>query len=330
MANSLLDSILQALDQRERAGFSGMDAAYRVFNGFYESEFDMAVDRYGSTLVVFNYADPPDLLSQSIREIIGVLPGRLPGIDSVLVKTRAGDLESRRGVLAYGDHLTTAITENGVRYAIDLRLNQDASFYLDTRNLRVWLKGHSAGGSVLNCFAYTGSLGAAALAGGARQVQQLDLSQKFLNLAQKTYSLNGYPVKREDFLTGDFFQITSRLRRQGAQFDCVVLDAPFFSHNARGMVNIQQQPARLINKVRPLVKDGGRLVAINNSLFLSGADYLRSLEILGKDGCLEVEEIIEVPGDVAGFENPLVRVPPCDPSPFNHPTKIAILRIRKK
>lgn len=97
------------------------------------------------------------------------------------------------------------MNEFGVRYALDLTMNQDASIYLDTRNLRGWLLSNSRGKRVLNTFAYTGSLGAAALAGGAVQVVQLDLNARFMLLARRTYALNGFQSRDQDFLTGDFF-----------------------------------------------------------------------------------------------------------------------------
>jgi 23S rRNA (cytosine1962-C5)-methyltransferase len=43
-----------------------------------------------------------------------------------------------------------------------------------------------------------------------------------------------------------------------------------------------------------------------------------------------LEEIIPVPEDVTGFPQTIFRRPPSDPTPFNHPTKIAILRVKNK
>ena len=87
---------------------------------------------------------------------------------------------------------------------------------------------------------------------------------------------------------------------------------------------------RLINKVRPLIRDGGYLVAINNALFLSGADYMGSLDKLCADGYLAVEMLIPVPSDMTGYPQTVVNLPPTDPAPFNHPTKIAVLRVRRR
>ena len=87
----------------------------------------------------------------------------------------------------------------------------------------------------------------------------------------------------------------------------------------------------MINKLRPLVADGGWLISINNALYLSGVEYMESLEALCGDGYLEIEEIIPVPETFCGWtESPLKEIYPADPSPFNHPTKIVVLKVRRK
>jgi 23S rRNA (cytosine1962-C5)-methyltransferase len=95
-------------------------------------------------------------------------------------------------------------------------------------------------------------------------------------------------------------------------------------------VDLVGDPARLVNKLRPLVRDGGRLVAINNALFTSGREYIGALERLGADRFLAVEEIIAVPEDVCGYPATRLSTLPADPAPFNHATKIAVLRVKKR
>jgi 23S rRNA (cytosine1962-C5)-methyltransferase len=230
----------------------------------------------------------------------------------------------------FGSSPDQRIIENGVTYALDLLMNQDAGFYVDTRNLRAWLKAHSTGKSVLNTFAYTGSLGVAALAGGARQVMQIDRSGKFLALAQRSAALNGMDVSRMTSKAVDFFVGVAQMKRNRQSFDTVILDPPFFSITEHGRVDQVNEATRLINKARPLVKDGGRLIVVNNALFLSGKEFIDALEALGRDGYLRIEEIIPIPQDVTGYETTRVGRLPADPAPFNHSTKIAVLQISRK
>ena len=55
-----------------------------------------------------------------------------------------------------------------------------------------------------------------------------------------------------------------------------------------------------------------------------------TLEALCASGYLTIEDLIPVPEDITGYPSTVVGVPPCDPSPFSHPTKIVILRVRRK
>ena len=128
---------------------------------------------------------------------------------------------------------------------------------------------------------------------------------------------------------GDFAAV-SRLKRTNQLFDCVIIDPPFFSTSAQGTVDLLSESARLINKVRPLLADGGRIVAVNNALFLPGADYLRTLQELCFDGYVSIEELLPIPDDCIGYPGTRVRPLPVAPAPFNHATKIAILRVKRK
>jgi 23S rRNA (cytosine1962-C5)-methyltransferase len=319
------------------------EAALRLFNGFLEGLPDLVVDLYAQTLVIYDYAgyaagSHPEDESQpgaagrlTVEEAVRFFTQKLPWIQAVLMKTRNDpDEQSRRGRVVFGERLDRRIRENGIWYAIDLSLNLDASLYLDTRGLRGWARDMLAGKRVLNTFAYTGSLGVAAVAGGAREVIQTDLNRRFLNLAKDSYALNGFPVHRADFRSGDFWVQTSQLTRAGELFDCVFVDPPFFSVTERGTVDLIANSQRVINKVRPLVGDGGWLVAINNALFFSGAEYWRLLEELCRDGYLSIEGTIPVQADFTGYPQTRVGDPPVNPAPFNHTTKIAILRVQRK
>jgi 23S rRNA (cytosine1962-C5)-methyltransferase len=298
-------------------------SALRLFNGFLEGDPDLAVDLYGSSLVLHVHANPPESAAEKAQAAWQFYLTELPWLQVVVVKARSSPaLDTRRGVLVYGDKPDRKVCENGVWYAVDL--------LLDTRRLRAWAKTNLAGKRVFNTFAYTGSLGVAAQAGGAAQVVQTDLSRRFLNLAKTSYTLNGFPIHKEDFIAGDFWQVVSTFKRRGELFDCVFIDPPFFSATDKGRVDLVGQSQRVINKVRPLVSDGGWLVAINNALFLSGQDYLHLLEELCAGGYMQIEELLDVPPDFTGYPQTITTALPADPAPFNHATKIAVLRVRQK
>jgi 23S rRNA (cytosine1962-C5)-methyltransferase len=305
------------------------ESAFRLFNGFYEGYPDLALDIYGSTLVIHNYADDPSQNKNVIQETTSYLRNNLNWLRAGVLKARNGRTqEEKKGIVFFGEKPNTKIKEYGVWYVINLTLNRDASFYLDTRNLRKWLLDNTQNKSVLNTFAYTGSLGVAATAGGASLTVQTDRNGLFLNLAKDSYSLNGFPIHKKDFIAQDFFPTVAKFKSTKQFFDCVIIDPPFFSTTAKGKVDLENDSTRLINKVRPLINDGGTLIAINNALYVSGQEYMQTLEGLCKDGYLSIRELILVPDNFIGLNQ--IGKPITDPAPFNHSTKIAILDVRRK
>jgi 23S rRNA (cytosine1962-C5)-methyltransferase len=330
MTTSTVISLLEkALASRAPIIDPKNESAFRLFNGFTEGCPDLIIDMYAATAVIYNYASNPEDSAPLVQEAQQFLTTSMPGLRTILLKTRnSSNQEEKRGKILFGTELDKKIKEHGVWYSINLTLNRDASLYLDTRNLRKWIIENLKDKSLLNTFAYTGSFGVAARKGGASRVVQIDLDRDFLNIAKTSYSLNGFPIQKGNFISRDFFEQVSNLKRNNTFFDCVIIDPPFFSTTSKGRVDQEKESARLINKVRPLINDGGYLIAINNALYVSGNEYLQTLEELCKDGYLKIRELIPVPEDFTGY-NP-VGNPITDPSPFNHSTKIAILDVKRK
>ena len=327
-----LEPVLETIQSATLRRTNGPDLpeAFRLFNGFYEGAPGLVLDRYGSALVILDHT-PEAQYGDLAKNISAWALENLAGLEAVLLKQRGGSDEAqKKGQFLAGDHLPDQITEFGVHYALDLQMNQDAGFYLDTRPLRRWLLDNSAGKRILNTFAYTGSLGVAAGVGGAAEVTQTDISKKFLQFAQKSWDLNELPSKSQRILPDDFFRVAGRLRNMDHLFDIVILDPPFFSTTGAGRVDLQNESTRLINKIRPLVAHEGRMIVINNALFLSGADFMAELERLCQSEYLSFERMIPIPEDITGYPDTIASPPPVDPAPFNHPTKIAILKVTRK
>lgn len=329
------DAVERLLERALRAREAWFDdtheSALRLFHGFTEGDPGLVIDLYARTLVLHVYAE--DILAGQARAAAAqaYLLNALPWLRAVVRKTRSSpDGRERSGVLTFGDAPDRKVCENGVWYALDLLMHADASLYLDTRLLRAWAKENLGAKRVLNTFAYTGSLGVAARAGGAQRVLHIDRNRRFLNLAKESYALNDFPIANRDFVAGDFWEQAGRLRNQGALFDCVIVDPPFFSITAAGRVDLVREAHRVINKVRPLAAHDGWLVVINNALYVSGQAYLELLNGLCAGGYLRIETLVPVPQDFTGFPQTRVGQLPTDPAPFSHSTKIAILRVRRK
>ena len=324
----MIGELLHSALQRRQSLIAESDplhrGACRLFNGFTEGNSDLVIDLMGRTAVIHDYGKTA-LDECYVRSF---LLENLDFLRAIILKIRNSTVDSERcGRLIYGEKADTFIEEHQVRYAVDLFMNHDNGFYADTRNLRQYLLENMQNKSVLNTFAYTGSLGVAAAAGGASMVLQSDLSNKFLQTAYRSASLNGLTFTRKNFKFGDFFPVVSALRKEQAKFDCVIVDPPFFSRTAKGVIDQANNPLGVINKVRPLVAAGGVLIAVNNSLYLSGSEFQAKLESICSDKYLAIEKFIPIPEDYCFCSDPAQRYYPADPAPFNHPTKIAVLRV---
>jgi 23S rRNA (cytosine1962-C5)-methyltransferase len=318
---------------RQRSGLlnSEFTNVIRLFNGFLEGEPRWVIELFGETLVINDNLNIPSDDLQIVRDLSLLYSDWIPALKSVLYKHRyAKDPQLKKGVLIRGERLNNKIRELGIHYFIDLQINQDSSFYLDTRYLRAWLLQHMNGKSVLNTFAYTGSLGVAALAGGASKVVQVDLNRKFLEISHQSCALNGFSTHSMKLIAGDFYRVIGNYRHSGKLFDCVIIDPPHFSTTTAGRVDLVNESTRLINKVRPLVAHNGYLIIVNNALFLSGERFMQELEELCQGPYLEIDRIIPVPQDVIGYPETIVAQLPVEIQPFNHSTKIVILSVQRK
>lgn len=330
MENSLIEQLVTTAIHRRRTLLSADPAhrqALRLCNGFTEELPELAIDLLGRTAVIHDYSST----TVDRKNLAELLHRELDFLQAVLHKQRNSEnAAERNGILISGTRTDNYIVEHNVRYAVDLTMNHDNSFYSDTRFLRKYLLENSQNKRVLNTFAYTGSLGIAAAAGRASMVLQTDLSGKFLQTAYRSASLNGLNFSRKNFRCGDFFPVVGALRKLHTQFDCVIVDPPFFSRTAKGTIDLANNPLNVINKLRPLIADNGIMIVVNNALYLSGQDFLQKLASICDGTYLCLESFISIPEDFC-YSNQSTSTPyPADPSPFNHPTKIVILRIHTK
>jgi len=334
-------TLLRAIERRESAMPALFDephtSALRLFNGFTEGDPSLSIELFARCAVLYDYSASPDGDALKARAACELLCARYPWIECVLWKRRNAEEPSvRNGFLLRGERaqLPSHVEEGDespVKYAVDLMLNRDASFYVDAGALRAWLRRSCEGRSVLNTFAYTGSLGVAARAGGASRVVQVDRSAKFLALAKKSFALNGWAEpSRSDVIVDDFFRAVGRLKAQSRLFDDVIVDPPFFSHSTAGTVDLEAEPLRMLDKVQPLVAHGGRVVLVNNALFLSGERWMEAIRSRCAKGYLSVREVIDVDPCSQGWPTESASAWPADPAPFAHPTKIVVLDVRRK
>lgn len=183
-------------------------------------------------------------------------------------KSRAKEgLPVRKGVVigTEPDDTIYAREEGQVYIPVDIKNGHKTGAYLDQRLSRIKAGSLSKGASVLNCFSYTGGFGLWALKGGAKRIENVDVSEHALNAAKTGVAFNHLDPGRCKFLKKDVFAYLREQVENGAKYDLVILDPPKFAENAanlkkacRGYQDINRLGLKLVAK-------GGHLLTFSCS-----------------------------------------------------------------
>ncbi len=118
------------------------------------------------------------------------------------------------------------MTENGLKFKVNLVSGHKTGSYLDQRVNRLLVRELAESKDVLDCFCYSGGFTVNALTGGARSITSVDSSAEALRLCQENIDLNPLPVYHHSLLEGDVFPQLRKFRDETRSFDLIILDPP--------------------------------------------------------------------------------------------------------
>jgi 23S rRNA (guanine2445-N2)-methyltransferase / 23S rRNA (guanine2069-N7)-methyltransferase len=129
------------------------------------------------------------------------------------------------------------------------------------------LRAVAGGKRFLNLFAYTGTATVYAAAGAASATTTVDLSNTYLDWAQRNLELNRLGGRQHRFVQADCREWLDRNAREGGRYDLIFLDPPTFSNSKRmeGVLDIERDHATLIDACMRLLASGGLLVFSTNA-----------------------------------------------------------------
>ena len=166
---------------------------------FGEADFlpGIVVDKFSDVLVVESLALGIDrlkhLLLKSLKRVLEEDGIKIRGIyerSDAKVRLQEG-MERYKGFIGEPFDTKVEITENGVRYQVDVQDGQKTGFFLDQKNNRAAIHKLCPGKRVLDCFTHTGSFALNAGIAGAREVTGLDISEFALQQARDNAKRNG-------------------------------------------------------------------------------------------------------------------------------------------
>jgi 23S rRNA (cytosine1962-C5)-methyltransferase len=342
---SLAHHVQAAIERRQpllaQLHTEGTDCV-RLLHGVAEGAPGVTVDRYGPILLVQTWRAP--LADGELDAVAGAANDALASATNDALGTTLTPCWNHRGDGPGGSARADAVLEApighelGIAYDVRPRhRGQDPLLFLDLRAGRRWVKAEARDRRVLNLFAYTCGVGVAALAGGAREVVNVDFASSALAVGRANAARNFGDEVVEDggrFVTigDDVIPVVRQfaglamptrgkrarafMHREARQFDIVVLDPPRWAKGRYGAVDVVRDYAALFKPALLATAPGGAVLATNHVPEVDRAEWLASLERCAtKAGRpLAALDVIEPEAD---FPSPDAR----------HPLKIALARL---
>ena len=242
---------------------------------FGEADFlpGLVVDKFSDVLVVQSLALGIDRMKETIicllKEVLEEDGVSIRGVyerSDAKVRLQEG-MERIKGFLGEPFDTLVQITENGVKYQVDVKDGQKTGFFLDQKYNRLAIQKLCKGAEVLDCFTHTGSFALNAGIAGAAHVTGVDASELAVHQAQENAKLNGLENTVE-FLCEDVFELLPELEKEGKKFDVIILDPPAFTKSRNSVKNAVKGYREINLRAMKLVKDGGFLATCSCSHFM--------------------------------------------------------------
>ncbi len=244
----------------KRVALRAETTAFRAINGESDGLPAVVVDVFADVVVVQTYSAGTDALGRFAAAYVA----RAVGARHVIAKPArrrvgtSGDAPPPR-VLCGAPPEEVAFREGALTFTARPLSGQKSGTFLDLRGLRRHLAASKTldGKRVLNLFAYTGTLGRAAEAAGAREIWQVDRSVAALELGEKLHAAD---ASKYTWIAADIFQWLPELPAT-EQFDLVIVDPPSMTSRIAQVPDVLSTFGRLYKMAARHVAPGGAIIA---------------------------------------------------------------------
>lgn len=283
------ERLLAAYEWRKRV--VGKAETYRLVHAEGDWLPGLIIDRYGDAFALQTLSRGMDTLKELWVELLIELfePRLMVERNDVKVRQLEG-LPMKSGILYQKPGANAAtefqITENGIKYWVDLIGGQKTGAFLDQRENRAAARRYARGRG-LDCFSFHGSF-ALHLAKGCDSVTALDMSAPAIERAARNAELNR--LSNVEFIEANVFDKLAEYDSRGERFDTIVLDPPAFAKN-RGAIGAALRGYKEINlRALRLLNPGGVLMTCSCSYHVDEALFLEML----KDAATDAGKMIQI------------------------------------
>ena len=272
----------------------------RVVFGEADSLPGVTVDRFGPILSVqilsYGMEKRKELLARLLVETLQADGQVIEGVflrNDVALREKEGLSEGKGWLevpgLVHPEKAETVITENGVRYHVDVENGQKTGFFLDQKLNRRRVAQLAKGRRVLDCFTHTGSFALNAAFGGAEHVTAVDVSEAAVEMARTNAVLNGLDG-RMDFVCADVFDLLPGLEGRH-DYDFIILDPPAFTKARKTAANAMRGYKEINYRAMKLLPRGGILATASCSHFATPAMFEKMLADAAQDAGRQLRQI---------------------------------------
>ena len=262
-------------------------SCYRVYDADLP-DYSAAIDLYegcsqtpGRWLVIAEYAAPktidPALAQARMLDILAIAP-RILDVPAEHVHAKArmrsrggsqyGKQDAGKG--GSGERANIArrrlplIEEGGLTFAVNFDDYLDVGIFLDHRVTRNLVREHAKQARrFLNLFAYTGTATCYAADGGVEETVTVDLSNTYLDWAERNMRQNGFVGPQHHFVRDDVLAWIRDQRQTRNRWDLIFVDPPTFSNSSkmgRRTWDVQRDHVELLAGVSRLLAQGGHAI----------------------------------------------------------------------
>lgn len=256
---------------------------------FGEADFlpGLTVDKYNDVLVVQSLAYGIDcfkeIIIEELKDVLkedGIIIKGVYERSDATVRKKEG-MYLHKGFIGEEFDTNVPISENGIKYTVDVVNGQKTGFFLDQKYNRLAMQRlcksvlnneENLGGKctlkVLDCFTHMGTFALNCGLAGATDVTGLDISEFAVSQAAENAKINGLS-ERVHFRCANVLDELPRLEKEGEKYDIVILDPPAFTKSREATKNAIKGYREINMKGMKLVRDKGFFATCSCSHFMT-------------------------------------------------------------
>jgi 23S rRNA (cytosine1962-C5)-methyltransferase len=251
----------------------------------------LIIDKFNDYFVIQSIALGIDKWKPAIVDALNQLfsPKGIYERNDVPVRELEG-LPQQKGFLSAPFDPKIQITENGLKFHVDIENGQKTGYFLDQRDNRRAIQHIVKGADVLGAFTYTGTFEIHAAHYGAKSVLGLDISENAVQQANKNAALNGLEnVCR--FEASNAFDTLKQWGKDGRQYDVVMLDPPAFTKSRETIQKAITGYKEINLRGMKLIKPGGFLVTSSCTNLVGPELFLQTIDMAAKDARRKIRQV---------------------------------------